>query len=405
MSELAELISIEPEDTSLDFSAVATDPQDILDVCGSLVQNIIDSEGKQYVVLSHYSVAEYLVSERIRESTVADFYLDKRESQLEIARTCVHYLGLEDFANPCNNVEELNFRKTNYKALCYVAFQWHRQVSSCTVKEIFPYLNWFLMANNPALRGRFMSWQQVVAGDLHDWMVDMSPLYYAAEYGLHDIAQLLLHTGHDPSALFGTSGNSPLHVAVLCNDITMVRLLLDAKADIEVQSKYKMMRPLHYASEAGLVEVMEELLCQGANIESKTHTGTTPLYRAARGGSLQAVDFLLSHGAYVHAKTWDCWTPLHEAGELNRTSIYERLVQAGADPKAEAISGLTPRALLRLHYSGQVNYPEYSVPTTRGKTAQHCSYCPRIFVTSAQRRLHEIQAHRYPPTFYLVRIL
>ena len=54
--ELEEAIMIEPGDVGLSTSLRLIDPNDILTICGSLVEEYLDEDGLRIVRLSHYTV-------------------------------------------------------------------------------------------------------------------------------------------------------------------------------------------------------------------------------------------------------------------------------------------------------------------------------------------------------------
>ncbi|XVF81414.1 hypothetical protein PTKIN_Ptkin15bG0153200 [Pterospermum kingtungense] len=59
--------------------------------------------------------------------------------------------------------------------------------------------------------------------------------------------------------------------------------------------------PLHLAAEGGHLEVMDELLERGANIDARTKgaCGWTPLHAAAKERKKEAVKFLIENGAFL----------------------------------------------------------------------------------------------------------
>lgn len=82
--------------------------------------------------------------------------------------------------------------------------------------------------------------------------------------------------------------------------------------------------------------------------EKATHVNTrdedeyTPLHRAAYSGHLEVVRELIAQGADVHAVTVDGWTPLHSACKWNNTRVASFLLQHGADINAQTKGLLTP---------------------------------------------------------------
>jgi hypothetical protein len=111
LEQLAEIISIRSEDRSLDESGIATDFMDLAACCGSLVtvhtQNTSygqygDLRGPQVtlITLAHASVEEYLKSGKIGRGLSSTFHIDAKVVHHELAKTCLQYIGFEDFEQP-----------------------------------------------------------------------------------------------------------------------------------------------------------------------------------------------------------------------------------------------------------------------------------------------------------------
>ena len=65
---------------------------------------------------------------------------------------------------------------------------------------------------------------------------------------------------------------------------------------------------LHYACAEGHLDIVEQLVERGAQVDSRSPNGTTPMMMAARGGHVAVVRWLLAHDARVY---------LHNEHELN----------------------------------------------------------------------------------------
>lgn len=122
LQELAEAISIRAEDKMLDESGIATDIMDLAACCGSFVTvntqatsegQYSDLRGPQITLITfaHASVEEYFKSGHSGRGLASAFHMDMEKLHYELARTCVQYLGFEDFrvplrdpvCNPCHN--------------------------------------------------------------------------------------------------------------------------------------------------------------------------------------------------------------------------------------------------------------------------------------------------------------
>jgi len=96
VDEISEIIAIDIErDPAFDPDEVLEDPLDVLKICTSLVTiAMLDNHypSNQVVLLAHYSVKEYLVSERCCHSPAARFSMQPTSSNEFIARSCLAYL-------------------------------------------------------------------------------------------------------------------------------------------------------------------------------------------------------------------------------------------------------------------------------------------------------------------------
>ena len=111
LKELAEAVSIQPGDITLDKSGIATDVMDLAASCGGLVtlrsqdtqsSAFEDLRGSRItlITLAHASVEEYLTSEKIGRGLCERFHMDRELVHHELAKTCLQYIGFEDFMIP-----------------------------------------------------------------------------------------------------------------------------------------------------------------------------------------------------------------------------------------------------------------------------------------------------------------
>lgn len=99
--------------------------------------------------------------------------------------------------------------------------------------------------------------------------------------------------------------------------------------------------PLVLAAESRSLPMAELLLRYGADVDGAAYEGAkTALMVAASKDEADMVRLLLEHGADTEAEDCDGWTALHEA---SCEPVAELLLQAGANPLAEDVAGLTPR--------------------------------------------------------------
>ena len=159
---------------------------------------------------------------------------------------------------------------------------------------------------------------------------------------------------------------TPLYRAVLSKNMDMVKLFVEAGADVNAGS----WPPLGLALNIKETAIVEYLINHGANVNypedwgplneaacysiemvkllvergAKVNGGPSPVIIAGiRSGYREIVEFLIQHGADVNAK--DEWnhgfTPLLRAAISGKTEIIKLLLEAGADISAKDDRGQT----------------------------------------------------------------
>lgn len=93
--------------------------------------------------------------------------------------------------------------------------------------------------------------------------------------------------------------------------------------------------PLHHACNRGHVAVVSEILkAQLSMINSSNDTGETALHLAVYAGNMNIVEQLLDHGANVDARNEYGETPLFYAARRNMPALIRLLLQRGSDIEA-----------------------------------------------------------------------
>ena len=160
-----------------------------------------------------------------------------------------------------------------------------------------------------------------------------SPVADAAMDGDIEAVRALLTEGADVNAPQG-DGMTALHWAAEAGDVEMVEMLLYAGANLQGVTRLGAYTPLHLASKAGKDRVVARLLEAGADPSAYTTTGdVTPLHFAAASGSVATVEALLDYGAEVDVtESVRGQTPLMLAAGRNRVPVVQLLLDQGADP-------------------------------------------------------------------------
>jgi len=178
-----------------------------------------------------------------------------------------------------------------------------------------------------------------------DRQTGQTPLHIAVAYagakGDATSVEILLEAGADANAV-NSAGGTPLSYADKLNDLKIVRLLLrhGAKTDIPITQAGQTV--LHSAAHAGHAEIVRLLLDAKATVDVKSKSGQTPLFFAIAGSHVDAASCLLGAGANPNIKDMSRLTPLFYAANNGKLPIVKTLIDAGADPEARDPEGRTP---------------------------------------------------------------
>ena len=133
-----------------------------------------------------------------------------------------------------------------------------------------------------------------------------------------------------------------LHLAAQRGFREVCILLLEAKAEIDVEEICDGKHPVHEACKHGHYDVCELLLDRKAHLEEATFTGMRPLHWAASEGHVSICDMLLDRRATIYATSGDTREALHHAAANGHASAVEILCRRGAKPDVEAGPGQRP---------------------------------------------------------------
>jgi len=111
---------------------------------------------------------------------------------------------------------------------------------------------------------------------------------------------------------------------------------------------------LPLAAKLGQRAVVEDLLADGDDVNTRDDWGATALHWAAVTGEGDITRTLIDGGADVNAKTQDGSRPLHWAAFLGEPDIVELLLEAGADPGVQNQKRETPLDTIRAPWSREM---------------------------------------------------
>lgn len=124
-------------------------------------------------------------------------------------------------------------------------------------------------------------------------------LHYACDRKHKDVVEYLLEQGANINAELD-DGCTPLISSVAVDDMDTAILLLENGANIKAHANRWTV--LHYAVHNKNLDMVKLLVEAGAELEARTHYYDTPLLSAATDNSVEIVEYLLSVGADSKAK-------------------------------------------------------------------------------------------------------
>jgi hypothetical protein len=376
VSELAEVLTVDFDDDEgipklKPNWRWADQEQALLTSCSSLIA-IIDTYESRVVQFSHFSVKEFLTSDRLGTSSgdTSRYHIVLEPAHTILAQACLSVLlRLDDLAE--QSVVRFSSPLGAYAPVHWVAHARDDKVSPCLRKAMEylfdldkPYFEAWLQLHDidtrPPSNSTFYHFAPLSKSG-------GTPLYYAALCGFQDLVEHLtvnypkqvnatggyhvtplvaaLAKGHLQTAKFlsdsgahpnvrGFSEKTPLLSAAYYGDFEMVQVLLQYKADANARDE-RGYTPLHLVSYDDLFKdlnigpslsnVARLLLEHGADINARSNDHSTPLHLAAGFGRVEVVHMLLKHDANVGKKDDDGRTALQVASDRGHDEIVKLL--------------------------------------------------------------------------------
>jgi ankyrin repeat protein len=350
VEELAEILAIQFDEAAPPSFNAAWRPENaeeaVLSACSSLI-SFVDREGRRVVQFSHFSVKEYLTSERL---TTAEERLSYYHILLEPAHTILAHASLSvllqlDDKTDRNAID--HFPLAPYAARYWFDHAKNRNVSS-QIQGVMERLF------NPAMP-YFAAWVWLYDID-HHWIQSMStihptqpeakPLYYASLCGFSALTEHLI-AAHSPDINSrGGSHTTALHAASVKGHLQVTSLLLRNGADPDSRDHLGRV-PLHRISQGGLMaksslEIARLLVNSGANLNVTDDEGCAPLHATAQSGYREIAELLLGSSASLDARNKKQETPLNLSCYHGKLDMAQLLIDRGSDINSRDESGFIP---------------------------------------------------------------
>jgi ankyrin repeat protein len=340
----------------------------ILLACSSLV-TVIDDNGFRVVQFSHFSVKEFLTSGRLAESQGASHYhILPEAAHTVMAQACLAVLLQLDYDTDMESMK--NFPLANYAATHFGNHAEFRNV----ISHIRDGIDALLDAEKPHFSAWL--WTRNLA-DGRSWTtcpepLDELPLYHVVEFGFVGLVRHLIskrpqdvtansrytyrvllravHNGHAkvsqlllqycPDVNTRVDHSTLLHSASISGCVDIGQQLIDRGADINARVVGKR-TPLHLALERGQVNFARMLIDRNVDILAVNRSGKTPLHVASWLGHCNIMKLLLDKGVEVDAKSKQRRTPLHEALRGREPEAAQLLLESGANVRTRDEEGKT----------------------------------------------------------------
>ena len=313
----------------------------VLSTCSSLIAVVPSGDSESRVVqFSHFSVKEYLTSPRLSRShgDVSRFYIDLDAAHTIMAQACLEVLlRLDEHADDGS--------RKGFPLVSYAAEHW---AEHARLDAVAPRVRDGTGDLFDTSKPHFAAWLQVC--DLDEYWDDFypsglhndSPLYYAASYGLYDLAERLIAKHPEQVNAVDSRIVAPLPAALYRRHFHIANLLHRHGAVVDIRGEGGR-TPLYCASIFGFVDIMRWLLNHGADANIPRDGGQTPLHIASVNMELEAVQLLLDHNPYVNSRNDAGETPLSDTictrcdsqdEQEDAVDVVRRLLEHGADPNA-----------------------------------------------------------------------
>lgn len=345
IEEMAAVIAIDVErDLQLDDERCLNEPHALLVICSSLVTTSNSSlehpSGEENRIeelrLSHFSVKEYLTSERIRSGPTAKFSVLEIPAHLSIALSCIAYLL--QFNKP-DSLSSDTFSK--YPLARYAAQYWSEHAKIVEQESSNETLDTWVKTLFHSGTDCFLNWIRIFDHehpfDKPDFLKpaeSIAPrLYYASLLGHDCIVQQLLDESAEVINVEGGVFGNALQAAVQGGHTQVVHRLIRGGANVNLEGGY-FGNSLQAAASQGNEQIVQLLLDQEAQIKADSGYYGNALQAASFEGHEKIVQLLLDKGSDVMIYGGCYGYALHAASREGREQVVQLLLRRGADVNA-----------------------------------------------------------------------
>jgi hypothetical protein len=308
VQELIDGIAVDlHEPACLNLRRRLQDMDDLREICPGLIDVSIkldkgfsfvpgsdnDVERTPIVRIAHFSVQEYLESDRIKRQKAVPFALASASAHAEIAQICLVYLLEPGLSSGILDQEKL----ADFPLARFAALFWHHHYKHAA--DMTQRLDALILRIFQQHQGSFYTWVKLHNADM-PWIRDVdfslkssriaSPAYYASLLGLDRVLYGLINVCQDDARktrdlLDSHSGDygSALQAASAKGYDNMAQMLIDAGVNVNAQGGYYG-NALQAALVKGHDKVVQILLNAGADVNAQNEKYGNALYAASKQG-------------------------------------------------------------------------------------------------------------------------
>ena len=312
--------------------------QAVLSTCSSLIA-IVDDGDSQVVQFSHFSVKEFLTSDRLARSSVdvSLYHILLEPAHIILAQACLGILLRLDDHVDSGNVSEIPL--ASYASRHFLD---HAEFENVAL-HIRDAMEYFFDAD----KSHWTIWCHVQSIE-ESTETDICPLYFAALGGFFDLSEHLIWKHPEHVNASGGQRLTPLGAALEGKHFQVAELLYQRGAEVDGSSSYT---PLYAACDSQVLDTARWLLDHGANVNTQSNQLWAPLHDAIDYGRFPVFQILIEHNADIDIRTDFGKSPLHLAASSwvkgdHHIDIIQLLLDHGANPNARDNDDSTP-----LHHS------------------------------------------------------
>ncbi|KAF5491713.1 Ankyrin-3 [Colletotrichum siamense] len=274
------------------------------------------------VRLAHFSVKEYLTSDRLHAELRP--LIEPAISRASLADICVAYLSEIKAAMTKHQIKEA-FPFASYSAQSWLDHAAASRSLDQGAEDSGLILD-FLSSGDVAYQNWFIMFDPEASFKITK---PASGLYYACLYGLVSEVESLLsqHVGVNEQ---GGRQGYPIVAAADKGHTKIVKLLVANGADVNLKDPFDR-TALHMAASGGYIEIVQLLLDANAEVNAMTAEYETSLGWACSSGHLKVVRLLLDRGAVMNPPDGMSVNVLQLACSYGHVEIVRLLLNKGAD--------------------------------------------------------------------------